>query len=563
MIGLEIIALVAALTIGNIKYEVSDDFIMELILSGTYTGKYNPRLLFSSCLYGYMLTGLYYVFPGVSWYLVIQLLIGFFGYVCFARLISSKLSPSCAISVVLLVTSLTVGDIYILPQFTKTASMALTAGGLLFIHSIFYKNEKDSWLGGVTLILGLALRFPVLYTAAPFLFVYYLFLYNENSDKNYGRKNRLVKLTVMLLVIILFRTSGQLLNKSSVEYSQFTKWSAARSEFIDYDIPSYNSIKSSLDSVSITENDYEMLVNWEFADSSLLGYNQLDLINNAVKQYREDNRPSLYQIIRTLYHRRVVCYPCTFLCFILAIILVRWNPKAINIPIVSGVFLLIYFCYFAFVHRTVYRVEFSSLLHAALLIAACCRFSTVGNKTTSLFAFSLAVLLTVCQLRNFIRFDDYSRYSSKEYREMIIETYYDSWNYDSDKYQKTVKYGTIFQSFVSLAKENPESVYVMDFNTTIQTLYYNFDPLISCSIQFPPNLFYMGGVTAYHPDLNAYISEKGYKNITEMLLDNSVYYVCNDRADLMLNFMHEHVDENVTMQFVETVDGLDIYTFTR
>lgn len=48
-----------ALLFCDMKYEVSDDFIMDAILSGALGHNYNEHLLFSNILYGYLLKFLY------------------------------------------------------------------------------------------------------------------------------------------------------------------------------------------------------------------------------------------------------------------------------------------------------------------------------------------------------------------------------------------------------------------------------------------------------------------------------------------------------------------------
>ena len=57
----------------DIKYEVSDDFIMSTVISGAYGNGYNPHLMFINIIWGYMLLPFYYLMPKISWYLVAQL----------------------------------------------------------------------------------------------------------------------------------------------------------------------------------------------------------------------------------------------------------------------------------------------------------------------------------------------------------------------------------------------------------------------------------------------------------------------------------------------------------
>lgn len=61
----------------DMKYEVSDDFIMSTIISGVYTGRPNPHMIFVNIVLGYMLEPFYKIFPGISWYFLFQIIIIF------------------------------------------------------------------------------------------------------------------------------------------------------------------------------------------------------------------------------------------------------------------------------------------------------------------------------------------------------------------------------------------------------------------------------------------------------------------------------------------------------
>ena len=54
----------------DIKYEVSDDFIMSTVISGAYGNGYNPHLMFINIIWGYILLPFYYLMPKISWYLI-------------------------------------------------------------------------------------------------------------------------------------------------------------------------------------------------------------------------------------------------------------------------------------------------------------------------------------------------------------------------------------------------------------------------------------------------------------------------------------------------------------
>ena len=75
---INIIFLLMVLLFCDMKYEVSDDFIVDSVLSGAYGNGYDEHLLFSNIIYGIFLKQLYKAIPVVSWYFVFQIAICFF-----------------------------------------------------------------------------------------------------------------------------------------------------------------------------------------------------------------------------------------------------------------------------------------------------------------------------------------------------------------------------------------------------------------------------------------------------------------------------------------------------
>ena len=60
-ITLNLLFLASILVFCDVKYEVSDDFVMSAILSGAYGGSLNPHLIFINVLWGYLLTPFYLI----------------------------------------------------------------------------------------------------------------------------------------------------------------------------------------------------------------------------------------------------------------------------------------------------------------------------------------------------------------------------------------------------------------------------------------------------------------------------------------------------------------------
>ena len=89
-ITLNLLFLASILVFCDVKYEVSDDFVMSAILSGAYGGSLNPHLIFINVLWGYLLTPFYLILPDISWYLIFQLLLCFLSFTILSYMLLKK-----------------------------------------------------------------------------------------------------------------------------------------------------------------------------------------------------------------------------------------------------------------------------------------------------------------------------------------------------------------------------------------------------------------------------------------------------------------------------------------
>lgn len=62
---------------GCMKYEVSDDFVMEMTVSGAYTGSASPFIMFMHPIVGFVLSILYAFTAAISWYFIFQITVIF------------------------------------------------------------------------------------------------------------------------------------------------------------------------------------------------------------------------------------------------------------------------------------------------------------------------------------------------------------------------------------------------------------------------------------------------------------------------------------------------------
>lgn len=167
--------LLCAILFCDIKYEVSDDFMMEAVLSGAFGQGYNAHLLFSNIFLGYALKIMYMLIPIVSWYFIFQIGVCFLSLTAATYVILEHNTKPAGILFSFLLVTFFSDDVYILPQFTKAAALAICAGGVLFLYGLWECKEKKKKIsmaaGGLLILCGSLIRFSCIYVTAGFLVV--------------------------------------------------------------------------------------------------------------------------------------------------------------------------------------------------------------------------------------------------------------------------------------------------------------------------------------------------------------------------------------------------------
>ena len=169
-VGINILFFILAMVFCDTKYEVSDDFVMATIMSGAYGDSPNPQLIFANTLLGYFLLPFYMVLPDISWYLIFQLILCLISFILVTYMLLERLDKHVALLFIVLLLTVFSDDVYILPQFTKTAVLAVMAGGISFLWNIFYKKSVFLLITSfLVCLLGTWTRFLAIYVAGGFI----------------------------------------------------------------------------------------------------------------------------------------------------------------------------------------------------------------------------------------------------------------------------------------------------------------------------------------------------------------------------------------------------------
>lgn len=558
----------------DIKYEVSDDFVMASIMSGAYGDAPNPQMIFINMFAGYILLPLYKLFPNVSWYFIAQISLIFVSSCIVTFILLEKLERSRAVMLSIMFILFFSNDAYILVQFTKTAMYAIMAGGLLFIWALFYRQGK--WkvlLGAVVCLAGTLIRFADIYLAGGFfLFILAYEFLKIFLDKGWmGFREKQVILTIISGCILIGSAFGlkelnNYVRNIDEAYSGYYEYNSARAGIVDAAWYDYWELEEELSAIGVSENDYYMMRTWNFADNDIFTQEKMRKTADIIAEHHNAKEVRIEKIIERLQSREYMKYPVFLACIILFGLGIflnydKWWTMLISIGI--GELFLIYFCYR---ERNVYRVEYAVFLGIFLCGIYFWDRNISDNDTVIIKKDALkkvsVIIAAVCiavHLILYIPDQTYKEVTAENRRDYIINTFYASWDYNAQKYRKVVNKGKPVNGLLEEFSSNKDNFYFMDFETTIQVLYYEWCPWESMEIGEYDNFLYLAGITTNYPDVVNILDRKGLSNPLKSLVDSNVYLVDNYQLGTKLTYLQEHYYPNARAELYKEIDGYQIW----
>lgn len=571
LIALQAAVLVLLLTFCDVKYEVSDDFVMELIASGAFQGTPDEHLMFCSVLWGKLLNLLYGISSGISWYFWAQIGVSFLCFCGISFYLANTMPLGAGIAISGFLDAFFAGDLYLLPQFTKTAAAAIAVGGCLFIWGLFReKGRLCVLMGGTLVVLGCLIRHNGIYIAGGYLLLYVLFetgcLIRKRPE---GLGKRLAGIygrgALLLLLVFGLRWYNHMAYQCQEDYRYYMDYSYARAYLVDYPMPDYETCAEELSEIGISRTDYELIVSWCFGDRKVFSLEKMREVLSVVEKHRPVVYESFKEVVLRFLGRGILWYPGTWCCVLLGILCGCLSRKRFWIPVAAGAVTVGLMLYFIRVGHAVYRVEFGYLFSAALLELFVLK-EPEAKRTASKhpgrgWAYLLVGVMVVGQALRYLPDRSYESLSDEEYRDYVDSTFYFSWDYDQEKYTKSVNNREIRPHFLRVVQEHPENLYLLDFNTTIQTLYYDFSPFESLEKGVFGNMVYLGGVTVNHPVIQETLAKWRIEDALPGLLKENVYFVSNTTSAQVLQYLREHYDKGATVKLWKTIDGYEIWKY--
>lgn len=566
-VGINLLFLALAMIFCDTKYEVSDDFVMATIMSGAYGDSPNPQLIFVNTLLGYLLIPFYMAWPDISWYLIFQLTLCLISFILITYMLLEKLDKHVALLFIALFLTVFSDDVYILPQFTKTAVLAVMAGGITFLWNIFYKRNIFLLITSFFVCLfGTWVRFSAIYVAGGFILLLLVYEYYYLIKE---KKYRLLFRTTILGVILIGSAVGTyFINiytyQNDEASSYFRKYNNARAKIVDQVDYGYEAYRSELEKIGISEADYNILRSWSFGDNEYFTLEKMEKIASIISEYNRSQSVNWENLYEQIQERKILSYPIFWANVIILGLSIICQKKSYRYMalFVLGIGLEVYFF---ITGRVVYRVEYG------IFISMFLAFVYLWNKENYRFAMDnfevkkinliFSIIIIIIQLPLYIPDFSYKNVSNEERKQYIDNIFNASWNYNELKYRKVVNYEREKNELIKEIENHQENFYFLDFGTTIQSLYYEWSPFQNLPIGYYNNNVYLAGVTSNFPSVNYILESREVENPLKDLIKENVYLVDNYNSQLILSYIQEHYYPNVKVDLYKEAGGYQIWKF--
>lgn len=547
--------LICYLISGTMKYEVSDDFMMEVMVSGAYTGTPSPYIMFMNPLIGLFLSTLYKLHASLNWYFYFQVAMIFLSLTGITYLILKKKRTSFTLLLAVLFIGFFSNDLYQLMQFTKTATVTIGCGCFFLITAIVQENisYKRLLLGACYVFIGTMIRNKCFYITVAFLFLTCCLLFLRHLKQNQCSYKVMIKplfifaCTLGICYAFVYGSS-KVFTSMHPDYAAYKEYNEARAIITDYPVDGYQNLKDDLSAIGVSENDFYNLAHFGYGDTQIYDADYVKQVSEIIAAHRLQDTPSILRIGYNMLKQRYDKYISVLGCLAIGLaVFIKKSRSFLLIfanVLVTGV-LLIYIFYQG---RVVYRVEYSIFLSLAISILCYDHFLT-QEHTYPLERFLPAgiVILLLMHIPSFL---------PNTHQNFAVM--FNSWENHVGKYRASF-IDNRQEGILQEMQQHPNRIYYLGFQTTIQTMYLNYDPRFVMEPNMFNNAIYLAGVDSFHPSRMQWLQEHKLKGTMEELLDKDVYLIENIYQEEMLNFIKEHYDATARLTQYAVIDGYQIW----
>lgn len=268
------------------RYNAVDDPFMEMFVCGAY-GDFDPHMIYSNIVFGFILSNLYRITTAVPWYGIFQILLALFSLSTILYVFFNRENKHIKI-LALAADFATAYEAFTKVQFTKTAAYLAIAGYLLVAYSFETKNRKKTQIYGIIFIaLSFMTRIGMFLGTSSICvgcFILLILKSLKNIKSETDRHNLLSLVGVGCISLLLvgslyFIDSLAYRSPGWVYYKNFNEYTT---QFEDINFPSYDLYEEEYNELGINREDYLLYANVDHNDPDVFSMEVME----KVKQFQ-------------------------------------------------------------------------------------------------------------------------------------------------------------------------------------------------------------------------------------------------------------------------------------
>ena len=525
---------------GTLDYAGNDDTFRNLISAGAFGKNYSFYIPNSNILYGVPAYLLNMILPQVNWYYWLMVSLNVLSISAFCSICLEKFGLTVSEFATVLINIMLARDFYIALQYTKSASLWISAGFIIIVHSLFKKNRHWIW-GALLFLSGVAGRFNCFLMALPFIAVFSFLIYLEKRDQpdSINLKDILKPVITVAVGIIVLIAAEHSFRAIHPDWKAYWEYDKASVNLRDYMCLDYQHDPDKYNSINTDENDIALFSKWLFGDTDFYTTSWLKKVYSIENRCNnthirvtadtiKDTFIKLFDVPTRVPAGSLGPVFITWICIILLLFRKKYISKAFAIINLGG--LAAIYWYFACIGRFMWRAELG--VYISVLFLSCYYLSRSPKIITIASAKKIRTLSVSIALILMGIFT-------------IFMTY--QWRYVKDKH--LVAHEADISGRLETFKENRDSFYLLtDFyvtNNPISITHSKWHDLYS-------NSCYLGNWIMPSPTALYYANKNNIENPMTSLLGDKTVLLYSDSDDTT-EMITKHL-EKITMHSITTTE---------
>lgn len=276
---------------GYIGLETNDDTFLAIIPSG-WLGGYYPYTIHNNIIIGYFLAAISRVLSMYNCTTLFYLGIMSVSFILLGIVIVEKKGAIIGGLFSFAFVATTWLSLLNRMNYSKSGALAIIVGCLTFAFSMEWDRTKNvrmlfEIIGLTLLIIGALVRYKTDLAFIPYIVILGVFFFAKHDKKNYK-----ATFLAALLIIVFGWIFDYSVYHSDDYWKEYKEYNDIREQLMDYGIPEYYGNEDIYQQLGLNENDYEMLINWQYADEKVFS---IDVFKSLLR-YRKSIRPHFFSV---------------------------------------------------------------------------------------------------------------------------------------------------------------------------------------------------------------------------------------------------------------------------